>query len=632
MPLSKTSEIQSKSQVELLTQLQADVQKILDERRKEAQVEAEIVERAAQDGSSGGFWGDFTAGPISEAISEISTVFGDVQAVRDGRAALESLLSSAFDSATSLAGFITDSLQSVVDVGGLAADQVSALEKGRAFSFQKNILAADPYQRSAISATLASAVESSLNAVNSVSRAATSAFSTLSNLVADVPGTAEALMSVAANNLSGLVLDQDFLLDRLIAAVQEANKIAEDLQSKDYLNDRYSVVRGEQIRLAHAVGDIEVIKRQLTFGGPLHETLWGETRGHVADAARALCDSPSVSILPTRLAGYAAYIEYLLNALARSNAGLIDIRSNVGSFRADFQAGFRFDSIYAPILDAIQGRIDAIVADMGVALRGSSISRLLLKEKEWCLELIALKAGMKFIDRLGTKTTALNTAVATGFEADFGAAIAGDPGYTAQVIAAGRDYVRRVRVKAQRNLDPVYVTSPGESLIELARLAKERNGSLSSVTGGLVSSVALLFPGAVNAVTRFIGGLTTSGLTAVRDAIMSGDVKELVKIDPLSATVASRAATAAGVLAVKLAGGVAQADAVAISTVMEEDIRSERIATDLKASFAEKHLEEIRSYDVARYEDVQAALDRVARDLGQEPTGGQTLIPAPRQQ
>lgn len=630
-PLSQ--DYSTMSQADIIKAIQEKTEELITARTAEINTEAEFVEKIAQDTETGGFWQEFVADPLAEVASEFTDAFGDAKSISEAKANFESLVHSLFDPS----GILAQTSAGILDPTALDANRIisapeqtaSLIERVPNLGGAKSPLAAEACQRGVIQSVATAAASVVSGAISNVARAVKTVHSALGYLKSTIPDIGAALANVAVQNLDSLLVDQDALLDLIAGVTEDINELVASMDEDDYLTDHVRLIRTEQLRLKAANADLEATKAQLLQGGPLDDSRWGAAKDKISQSAKTLCGFDILIRNPVKqikLYGHVVYLDYLVDLLERQSAITDGISDNISRFRTNFVTATTFDSLFAPVIDQIQCRVRKITEDMDATLGRNQFIKYVLKEKQWCLELLAIEAFMKFADKMDieanlrnfTGQEAIDDAMESIENVLFDAELATTAHDTARVIEIARSYSIAVKRKASRNLPAAPIINQGLILIAQTKIAKDNNLGILSLTGEFTTKVITTAGLAVGAVSTLLNYSADRNITAFLSAISQGDIIQALQLDSLTASLESQLSSLTAQLTASLdAAAVSFSDLLTMTTEYQEEVRSITLVDNLQTGFAEDHLQDLTVNEKQKYEDLSIVVARVARDLGQ---------------
>lgn len=630
MSLPLSQEQSSASPEDLIKAIQEKTKEYVEQRSKEVKVEIDIVEKAAKSEETGGFWDEFIADPLAELGAEYEAAFGDLKSVSEAKANFESLVHSVMDPAATLANSVSGILDpSLIDVNRIISDPTQAasvIERVPNLGGGKSALSGQMCQQSLIQSVATTAASVLTTAISNVARAVKTVHSSVSFLQSSTEDLGPALMNIAVQNFSSLLINQDVLLDQIAGVISDIVGTLDGMDEDDYLTDHVTLIRTQQLQVQSAEQDLIATRAQLLHGGDLNKTRWVAARSKLREASDELCGLKlGISGKPLVLYGYATYLDYLIDVLERQVSLTGGISDNIRNFRSNFIASTTFDSLFTPIVDQIACRVRKVIEDMDATLAKNQFIRYLVKEKQWCLELMAIAAVMKFADKMNidsalskfSGTDALEDAADAVGDALGDAASKTDDSAVINLIPSLRLYSSRIKRKASTNISSSALIEQGEILLANIEAAKNNNSSLLGITGEFTTKVVLFGGAAITAVSTLMDFAADRNVSSFVDALSNGDIVKALQLDALTGSVEGQLANLTAQLTPAVeAADISLNDLEIVSQEYQEQLRSVNLADSLQHGFADAHLKDLKENELTRLKAVDEAVQRLAEDLG----------------
>jgi len=208
-----------------------------------------------------------------------------------------------------------------------------------------------------------------------------------------------ALMLLPTEALSLVLTDKNKLLDQLRGYIVKVGRTLGELTSSDYGYDHQTNVRKVIEMLREAESNVATANNILLQGGNFLEGLWRTATKKVDDASVILYDPktlvPPINSRQVNIAGFLLSINATLQVLLCRQAAIERIYNNLASFSSDFQTYAKFDNLFAPILDQVSCLLLATIQDMEAALNKNAAFAMIMKEKEWLIQLRTILVFMR---------------------------------------------------------------------------------------------------------------------------------------------------------------------------------------------------------------------------------------------
>lgn len=637
-PLSE--QICDLSSGEALARLQEKNRVLVEERLSKVDVEAQFSEEIAKREETAGFWQEFVEEPLDEAGQEFIEAFGgDEKSVAEAKANLESLIHSFFDPESLLAnlsaGILPPDVVSLDRFFGDAAFPASIIERVPNLGGAKNAFAPEPCQRGVVQSTLSTVGRVAAGAVGNAARAVKTIETSIGFLKEKFEELGPALMDMPVQNLLAVVGSQDIVIDQIISVTREIIETVDGMDADDYPADHIALVRREQSRLRQADNQLAALEARLFAGADFSQPLWDSARDNVRDASKALCGFDvdqligGLTLKPFKLIGLVTYLETLCAILRRTQKQ----RERVQGFLADFEDQFietaRFDNLFVPIIDQIRCRVRKILEDMDATVAKNQFIRYLIKEKQWCLELLAIKAAMDFSNKIdlpdavnkftGTKAIMDAAEAVVDFTRDLNQQA--NEQSVNQLLLICESFTRNVRTKATRNVPFVAIVAEGEQLIKQAELCRVEGSFFGGLLNGLGGEIATYAGAAITAIQVIMEFAEERNLSSFTEAIAEGNLTEAFGIDALTATIEGQLTQlVACIVALSREGGgnpIAEAELLIVNEVFQDDARSLGLLDRLLHDYADAHVEEQLEVQAAKLKENEARIQRAAAALGE---------------
>lgn len=644
----------SESVGDALAELAEKNRVLAEERLSKIDTETQLTEEIAKREESAGFWQTFVEEPLEEAGREfVETFGGDATSVAEAKANLESLVHSFFDPDAFLAnlsaGILPSDVVSLDRFFGDAAFPSSIIERVPNLGGVKDGQASKPCQSQLIAATIATAGKVVAGATSNAARAMKTVSTTLGLMKEKFDELGPALMQMPVQNLLALIGSQDAVIGQIISVTKEIIDTVDGMQAEDYPADHIALIRREQSRLQGAETKLGANEARILAGATFSQPLWDAARDDVALAAKNLC-TLDIDVLvggltakPFKLIGLVTYLEQLCAILQRTQTQREAIEGLISTFEKTYLEEARFDNLFAPIIDQIRCRIRKVVEDMDATIEKNQYIRYLIKEKQWCLELMAIKAAMDFSNKLDLPD-AVNEFTGTKAIRDAADDVYNEIGNlrrdllqvdVRQLLFICNSFTKNVRIKATRNVPYEAIVAEGEYLIQQAELCR-RNGS---VFGGLLNtldgSIGKAAGLAITAVQVLLEFAKDRSLTSFVEALKIGDISEALGVDALTTTLEGQLITLVACI-VKTArenGGnpVAEAELLLAKEMFEDDARSLALLDELMNDYADAHIEEQIEVEAAKIKENEARIKRAAEALGESTSTAESRFIPPKQ-
>lgn len=639
---------------EALARIQEKNRALVEERLSKIDTESQFAEERSKREESGGFWQEFVEEPLEEVGREFIEAFGgDEKSVGEAKANLESLIHSLFDPEALLAGITSGIMPpEVVSLDryfGDAAFPASIVERVTNLGGLKDPNAPEPCQRGVVQATVATAAKVVAGAVGNAARALKTVQTSIGFITEGIESAGAALMDLSVQDLLAVVGSQSFVIDQIISVTREINDIVDGMDEEDYPADHITIIRREQSRLQQADLQLQALEARLLAGARFSQPLWDSARENVDEARKKLCTFDldvlvgGLTLKPLRLIGLVTYLETLCSILRRQQRQRERVQGFLLDFDRQFNESARFDNLFVPVIDQIRCRLRKIIEDMDSTIAKNRFLRYLIKEKQWCLELLVIKSVMDFAKKLDLPE---NINKFTGTKAIVDAAEAvndfvADQLRDARKVSANQlllicdSYVESVRRKAVRNVPSEAVVAEGEQLIKQAQLTKDEGNVFGGLLNGFSGSVAAHAATAVAAIGAIMEFAEERNLTGFVEAIREGNVTEAFGIDALTTSLEGQLTqlVACTVAIARESGGnpVAEAELLLVNEVFRDEARSLGLLDELLHNYAENHIEDQVEAEAAKLKENEARIQRAAEALGESVDGAQAQFIPPKE-
>lgn len=598
---------------DLLDRVQRKTKAAVEERLSAIEAEAKFAEEAVKREEAAGFWNEFVAEPLAEAGAEfLETFAGDPESVSEAKANLESLIHSFFDPATVLA----DLTSGVVPKDTISLDRffgdvqfpASLIERTENYAGRKSTNSSRECQRGVIQATMATAGQVAAGAIGNAARALKSVQTSLAFVMDNLDDVGAALMQMPVQDLLAIVGSQDLVLSQIKSTVKSINDIIRDMDEEDYSFDHILTIRQEQSRLEGAKTKLSALEARLFAGASFNQALWDGAQADIKTSADVLCGIGidellfGLTLKPFKLLALVNYLETLCKILNRQQAQRDRLEGFLSEFQAQFEATAQFENLFLPIINQIQCRLTRIIEDMDSTVAKNQFFRFLLKEKQWCLELLAIYHAMKLSSKLNlpnninkfTGTQAIQDAAdaVVGFlrDAEFNIEQANAAG----VIESCSVFSALVRRKMVRNIPSAPVVVEGEELIAEIELVQGQGGIFGGLLNVFDSSVATGAAAAITAVAGLLEFAEERNLTSFTEAIAEGNVTEAFGLDALTTSLEGQISSLAACIIdyTRGTGGnpLVEAEMLAVGEVFRDEARSLGLLDSLLHDYAGLHI------------------------------------------
>lgn len=601
---------------EALQRLAEKNRALVEERLSTIDVESQIAEEISKREETGGFWQSFVEEPLEEAGQEfIDTFGGDRKSVGEAKAVLESLIHSLFDPQAILANLTSAVLPpDVVSLDRYISDAAfpaSLVERVPNLGGRKDPLAAEPCHRSVVQATITTAARVAVGAISNASRALKAVQTSLGFVRSSVEDLGPALMRIPVQNLLTILGSQDFIISQMISVTEEIISIVDGMDEEDYPADHINIIRREQSRLRGADSKLAAVEARLLAGASFHQPLWDSARKDIKDSADVFCGLDlddligGLNLKPFKLIGLVNYLETLCAVLKRQQEQREALEAAINDFEDQFLEATVFDNLFFPIVDQIRCRLRKILEDMDATIAKNQFVRYLIKEKEWCLELMVIAQAMKFSNKLSlpdnirkfTGTDAIEDA--TRDVVDFTRDLREDlqAQNVRQLILICESFTRSVRIKAVRNIPYQAIIAEGQELIRRATACRKEGSFFGGLLDGFSGTVAKTAGAAITSLALLLEFSKERNLSSFIDAIEGGRLTEAFGIDALTTTLEGQLTQLVACIVAtsrQNSGGnpVAEAELLAVNAVFQDEARDLGLLDRLMHNYAESHIED----------------------------------------
>lgn len=647
-PLStKYANLSADELVAQATEKSADFNRKLYEDKSTEVQNSEDLAAAAQ---APGAW-DSVAGPqVGNYVNEVKLEFGpDLQSAATSASHFKSLLNSSFNPQTSLAKFSPSfnprfsSLES--SLGRARFPSIPIMDQVQNYGSFKTPTGELNCQRNVFQALAAAVGNVAVGAVSNYSKAFQAVCMSSEFLLKSVSDMKSAFMNMSVQELLAVVVSQDNVLKQIVSVTKRINDVLASMDENDYAIIHLTLIRREQIRLQQAISKLEQLEIDLLFGQSFDYELWESARQDIEATDKQFCGFPELglSVKPIILVGLVLYLESLLKILARQQALRDALFQNLNNFGNKFAQATQFENLYLPIIEAIKCRLERILEDMDATLAKNKIIDFLIKEKLWCLELMAISAFMKFAGKAKlpevinkfSGTDALNSAAEAVLNAIAKQLVDIEKSDVRGVIDTGRSFIALINLKLQSNIivDPIIGT--GESLIAEAELAMTNGSAFGGLLNGFSNSVAANAATAVAAVAGLVEFADQFNISAFSDLLKKGDILGAFSIDGLTGSLESQASVVTGRLAVIANRGGASDFSIAVfensAIQYQESARNYGLMVDMVNNYAENNLVDVVEIQMPNsldnHRDLIAAGQEISSSVTADPSISSVVYP-----
>jgi len=480
-------------------------------------------------------------------------------------------------------------------------------------------------QRNIFQALAGAVGQVALSALSNYAKALQGILMSMEFLIKSVEGIKEAIQNLSVQSLLAILISQDLILQQIISVVSQMNSILGSIEDKDYSVIHVVLLRREQVRLEQAISKLNIQKALLLARNPFDYDLWSSAQKDVEATAKAFCGfdlEAGVSLKLIQILGLRAYLQVLLKLLKRQNDLRSGLETSLLNFSNNFEAATQLDNLYVPIVGMIKCRLEVILEAMESSIKKNEILAFLVKEKFWCLELMAISAFMKFSGKAklpdllnaGTGMTAIQDAsnAVLGFLQDQRSALM-TTSRVAEVLDLGNAYVALTGDKLKSNTDSVAIISLGEAVIGACNDSRANGSIFGGLLGAFSSSVATGAAVAVAAVGGLMEFASDQNLDSFVDNIKKGKIGEALGVDQFTSSLSAQAGSVLGRAASTINGAP---DSVSnelsqASTAFIDEARSLGLISELDNQYADKRAEELRD-EVNRRKDGHQAITAAA--------------------
>lgn len=572
-------------------------------------VEVQVSEDIASKTQAPGAWDSVAQPQLDDYVKNVKLEFGpDLQSAKYSSSHFKSLLNSSFNPQTSLGKFapsFNPPFKSVGSAVGLSTfPNISIMDQVPNYGSFKTPMGSFDCQRNIFQATAAAIGNVAMGAVSNHLKAFQAVCMSAEFLLKSVSDIKSAMMNLSVQDLLALLVSQDNVLKQIISVTKRINDVLASMDENDYAIVHLTLIRREQIRLQQAISKLTSLKTELLFGRSFDYELWESARQDIEATDKQFCGFPELglSIKPIILVGLVLYLESLLKILARQQAMRDALVSNLANFGNNFAEATQFDNLYVPIIDAIKCRLERILEDMESTLARQKIIEFLIKEKLWCLELMAISAFMKFAGKARlpdlinkfSGTDALNSAADAVLNFLINQINNIEKSNVRSVLSLGQEYVSLINAKLQYNIEVDPIIGVGEGLISEAEAAITDGSLFGGLLNGFSNSVVADAATAVAAVAGLVEFAEQFNLTSFVDSLKMGDILGAFSIDGFTATLEGQASVVSGQLAILASRSPVSdksIDTFERTTInYQESARNYGLLVDLTNNYAENNL------------------------------------------
>ena len=601
---------------------------------QDREVEVRYCEQLTDDWQAAGSWDAVTQPQLAVYASDAKAEFdADTASARATTAHFKAMMMSSFNPQTISARYsppIVPTFRSMDGISsGIRLPPTGIMEQAPHYGASKTPLGEFDCQRNIFQAAASAVGQVALGAVSNHMKALQAVSMSAEFLLKSVSDIKSAFLSLSARELLALVASQDVVLAQVISVTKRINDVVASMSRTDYAIVHFTLLRREQIRLDQAISKLTVLKTDLLYGQAFDYELWESARQDINATDKEFCGFPelNLSIKPIILVGLYLYLESLLKILARQQAMRDALEANLINFGNAFDQATRFDNLYIPIIDAIKCRLERIVSDMEATLEKNRIIDFLVKEKLWCLELMAISAFMKFAGKARlpdvvntiSGTTALNNAAIAVLDFVKDQINSLEAASVRSVIATGFAFLGLIDAKLKVNLPAPPIIATGEDLIAQCERVASSNGLLGGLLGGFVGTVAAVAAIALSAVDGLLEFAESVNLTSFSDALKIGDIKQAFSVDSFTATIQGQASVISAQLSLLSSNEPVSEKSKATfdlyTTKYREDARSAALLAELSMDFSENHLTDVVEIEMAAAAAAHQDLITAGREL-----------------
>ena len=606
-------------------------------------VEVQYSEDLTSQVQAPGSWDPVIKPAMGSYVKDVRLEFGpDAQSAKASASHFKSLLNSSFNPQTALGKFtpsFNPPFQSIEGAVGLSTTpNISILDQLPNYGALKTPLGTFDCQRNLFQAAAAAVGQVALGAVSNHMKALQAVCMSAEFLMKSVSDMKSAFMNMGVQEMLALIVSQDNVLKQIISVTKRINDVLASMDENDYAVVHLTLIRTEQIRLQQAISKLDSLKIELLYGREFDYQLWESARQDIEATDKEFCGFPELglSVKPIILVGLVLYLQSLLKILAKQQAMRDALAGNLFNFGNNFDQATQFDNLYIPIIDAIKCRLERILEDMESTLSRNKIIEFLIKEKMWCLELMAISAFMKFagkaklpdlIDKFsGTK--ALNDAAESVLNFLGNQINNIERSNVRYVLSLGEEDVNLINAKLQYNIEVDPIIGVGEALITEAEAAVTGGSVFGGLLNGFSDSVVADAATAVAAVAGLMEFADQFNLTSFTDSLKFGDILGAFSLDSFTATLEGQASVITGQLSLISSNNPVSDKTLdtfeKTTTQYQESARNYGLLVDLTNNYAENNLvdnvEIMLPNAVADHRDVIAAGSELSNAAQSDPS------------
>jgi hypothetical protein len=515
-------------------------------------IQLNTVIASAAEADFGSLWDEVSGGPLQAANDAISSAFGfDPNLASAGKATLGDAASglTSGDTYTTAVAPITDSFKATMAAYTAARDG-NTDHKQDSVHKEEN-----PYYRKSstgnacasnqLAATASAVVSQVSGTISSVYDQVMEAQAGLAAGMSNIPGFTDALFSKGVQALNSYYNVESDILKELIDTAKDIQDELRDLEINDLTKEHDAIIRAARMHLCHARVAFSRVGNAFLKDQGFDEVTYNAGQDRLKQAEDVVGGTkfqlPEFQLPAFKLLAKVQLFQTLRMVWLREQRVREDIKLNLILFDEDITTDFR--NLYAPVIDYIRCRIEYLVQDMTNSLGNGSPMEAYAKEKSWWLGIFTLRQTSRVIEEiLGVLDKPISLAL------DLSLDLKTTYQNQENLLEQAKGFDRAMQDFLNSTYAVLMQTSKNKS-VAIARgnwvvgLATDRKTKLDNQKGfgeeylsedvvGVLEDVAQ--------VSQYLEVLSGSSISNLADAVKKGDIKSILNLDVLGATLESQ--------------------------------------------------------------------------------------------